>query len=368
VKGKHCGKLNKYILHKKNNTFKNFIFSFPIAQKKTLFKKVMTFCLNFLKIVTLLLIGAYYPIVASNFFYLYIGFNLAFYFVLDKVLFYPLFQGNYNPSNHTQPISSFYCRTAPEDCPSGSTPSCSTAYSSWGGDTTVFSLFFQCSGAYLELIQFNFSGLNPHTSIEVNFDLLTLNDWQNDNFTLYVDNDCNDNFTLYVDDVYNNQSLNFTFDNESYCNTNSSTSNETGRLYNFHQTIPHNQSTLNLRFRAEFNSYMFSQSMVIQNFELYLNSDCDSSCLTCDGQNECTCPFNSTLNTSTNICVCPKGWYMSTDYAHCVECDILCEDCNGPSNCTSCFSNLGTLSNDNVTCIPISSFLLFFVKFLHFFF
>ena len=158
-------------MHKKNNTFKNFIFSFPIAQKKTLFKKVMTFCLNFLKIVTLLLIGAYYPIVASNFFYLYIGFNLAFYFVLDKVLFYPLFQGNYNPSNPTQPISSFYCRTAQGDCPnpspSPSTYTCSNGYSDWGGDITVFNSFFKCSEKYLELFEFDFSGLSLHTSIEV---------------------------------------------------------------------------------------------------------------------------------------------------------------------------------------------------------
>jgi len=201
---------------------------------------------------------------------------------------------------------------------------------------------------YLELIEYDFSNLNnPNSiSIEVDFDLLTLNNWENgDTFTFYV----NQNSTSYFDQ-------NFIFNNGSYCNF--SVSTETIRLYHFNQTIPYTNN-LNLYFRAEFHSYKSSQSMVIQNLELYLNSDCDSSCLTCDGDGnyQCTnCPYNSTM--VDNQCVCPEGWYMSTDYAHCVECDITCEACNGPSNCTSCFDNLGNLSNG--TCIPNPSFLLFF--------
>ena len=216
--------------------------------------------------------------------------------------------------------------------------------------TPILGAFFNCSGnEYLELISDEIINMTSHTQVQITFDLVILNEWQNGNFSMCIHED---NGTVLAS---NNQTFSFT--NDSSC------SGANPRIFSQSFTINHTSADLTLKFAAQLSSYQYTQSMVIQNLEVYLIDNCDPSCLSCTSTTPsiCTnCPFNSTIDSSTSHCVCPDGWYMNTsDYAHCEECDISCEICTGPSNCTICVSELGSDVGSNGTCIPYSSYIFF---------
>ncbi|EAS00754.2 zinc finger lsd1 subclass family protein (macronuclear) [Tetrahymena thermophila SB210] len=84
-------------------------------------------------------------------------------------------------------------------------------------------------------------------------------------------------------------------------------------------------------------------------------TDCDSSCLACNGptNTNCTqCALPNYLLLSTNSCVqnCPDSFYKNDQLAQCSQCDQSCFQCNGPTanSCTAC---TGKMYLDNQKCV-----------------
>ena len=114
----------------------------------------------------------------------------------------------------------------------------------------------------------------------------------------------------------------------------------------------HNSNSLTIYFRDNLDQSLDDESYGFRDFNVYLITNCDASCLTCSGTSStsCTsCPALATL--SSGKCICKDKFYMaSTPYTHCEKCHISCKTCTGGANtqCSSCYIDF-SLSSTN-TC------------------
>ena len=218
---------------------------------------------------------------------------------------------------------------------------------SLGSSTPYLSTFFQCSGnEYLELISDQIINMPSHNQVQISFDLLTLNEWQNGNFSMYIHQD--DGTVLASDNKT------FSFNNDSSC------SGANPRIFSLSFTINHTSTDLNLKFAAQLSSYQSTQSMVIQNLEVYIIQNCDVSCATYSWNDSCeSCYGNATI--SNGVCTCNLGYYQyifpgpSTQFpcSECLPCLFECQTCSNSNECLIC-NNGFYLSNDSENCTSCS--------------
>ena len=203
-------------------------------------------------------------------------------------------------------------------------------------------LYYQCNiykvfGAHTfgqtHLIQKEFYNLPSHIGVEVSFDLLKMDSWDNEKWNFYMDG------TSYYSNYFGHDGNDWCGDAPNYFGNNKY--NE--KFYPVLESILHTNSTLTLAFQSNLDSVAYDESYGIQNLRVYLIKDCDPNCLSCSSTNstKCTsCPYFAAINTKTGRCECRFRFYMETsDFTHCEECDISCFTCDGPTslNCTSCF-------------------------------
>ena len=195
-----------------------------------------------------------------------------------------------------------------------------------------------------DLIKKTFYNLPNHTQIEINFDLLKIDDWNNGTFHFNVDG------TNYYTGNFLNEGTHLC----SY--------NENDRIYKISAIInPHINPTLILEFQSFLNVPEAQASYGILNLEIYLYNLCNNHlfCQTCNDStpSQCnTCPLFSSLN-QKGYCVCHPPYYMEVQqFIHCDRCHITCASCKGPGlyDCLSCYVNSSFI---NGTCASPPSLL-----------
>ena len=205
------------------------------------------------------------------------------------------------------------------------------------------SIYYQCyiyktfgghTFGQTDLIKKTFVYVPIHTAVNITFDILKMDSWDNEYFYFDVDN------VNYYSAFYDFSGNDWCGDAPTYFGNN--VFNE--KFYHINIALSHTSSSLTLAFHSNLDSLPYDESYGLQNLRVYLIKNCDPTCSACDSltPNICTkCPFFAIVSTITNKCVCMDKFYMDTsDFTHCAECDITCKTCTGPtsSDCLSCYT------------------------------
>jgi len=94
------------------------------------------------------------------------------------------------------------------------------------------------------------------------------------------------------------------------------------------------------------------------NYGFYMKLDwtcaqCPVTCKECLSDAGCSSCYPATATISqSGVCICPTGFYLSTDVLSCSQCDISCLACSasGPQACTSCKPASATISLGACVC------------------
>lgn len=175
-----------------------------------------------------------------------------------------------------------------------------------------------------------FLNLPAHSALEIQFDLLLLNVWSNNNFKVFVDGTA----------VYNKV---FTFSGSYDCDNTQNLSKNLGRTEKVIIILPHTSTNLDFGIQTDHSNPNAVQVYAIKNFKLFVKNSCDPSCRDCDSSypSDCTsCPFFSIKDLAILQCNCMEHFYLEVvNYTRCEECDISCKACRAgsPQDCTSCY-------------------------------
>lgn len=254
---------------------------------------------------------------------------------------------------------------------------------SWGIWPTVLNLNFyfnsDCSQYYLVGGFRNF-GMNAriskglslninHYAISIYFDLYLIDDWEDENFELFV----NDQKVW---------SLSYNYNQNKSSDRNICGKDTVDRIENVYQIIPHNfndSSIVTFKFSSNLNVNPDQKSWGINNI-LFSFFYCKANCQNCSNSTNCFlcfpdyflyknncykyCPYKTYKNLGSGTCdlcheschtcagssefscsSCSKGYFLKEDYS-CEKCNNSCEAClENPNNCINCNASFYLFNN-----------------------
>lgn len=198
----------------------------------------------------------------------------------------------------------------------------------------------------MEIVRvFNFSDTSPFFEIVVDFSLYKIDDWNNDTFTVTINDQIVFQAQYSIDDP-----------THSICGNNSQ-----------------GDSIVKIKARGSVESPIVNVSLQVnsslvlwgfKDFKTAINR-CSSSCLSCRGYLESECsecyPFSVKVE---GVCSCYTGFYQKNlekcDGFICSSCQIChknCKSCFGPfeNNCSECFSGFNLINNSCINDKSISN-------------
>lgn len=217
-------------------------------------------------------------------------------------------------------------------------PNCGTDlqyFSGWSNSKNQIFVFQMCGtdkilGGYNQMgsgytIQKTFSNLPPHTQIEISFDFMKIDSW--DNEILYVS----------IDDIVIFKATYSGSVGTQLCGLSSSWFLD--NLYAIFGKLPHSSSSATIKIWTSLDQGPNDESFGIKNFLVYLYISCSIGCLTCSLPNYCSsCPSHSKL--VNGVCICKDHYYMQIEtWVHCSPCFLTCKKCNSKeaNSCTECY-------------------------------
>ena len=215
-------------------------------------------------------------------------------------------------------------------------PNCDTdlkSFTGWSNSKNEVFVFQMCGankilGGFNQMangytLQKTFSNLPAHSQMEISFDFLRIDSWDNEN--LYVSIDDIIIFTAIYNGLTGNQLCGLQVFLDDYIAI-------LGKL-------AHTSSLATIKIWTSLDQGPTDESFGIKNFAVYLYISCSVGCLTCSLPNFCSsCPYHSKL--VNGVCICKDHYYMQIEtWVHCSPCYFACKKCNSKeiNACTECY-------------------------------